>query len=314
MRSPHKAANLWRGAPEVSGRLYGSPGIAVPALKDIRRRKLVSPRRRFLLIALGLSVAVHIAAALLIALLPRVLQRPPVAREAGTVELLMVEHKGAQPSAAPQPVPDQAARSQSRPPAVDQPAQPPAVKQAAEPPKPPIKTPGPAREAAGTMMPLSPDVAAPKPAEPRSPKPTEAAAAQTKPAETAPARTRPAETAAAQPRQAPVFDLAGTESDSNAVALGSNIVPASPDNRFRNRPPIYPPEAEISGEHGAVLVVIHVSETGIASGVDVAQSSGVEVLDRAAVDAVRKWRFRPALRQGRAVPFDMPFRFVFEAN
>ncbi|WP_428532513.1 energy transducer TonB [Rhodopila sp.] len=301
----------------------------MPALKDIRRRKLVSPRRRFLLIALGLSVAVHIAAALLIALLPRVLQRPPVAREAGTVELLMVEHKGAQPSAAPQPVPDQAARSQPRPavpvrpPAVDQPARPPAVKQAAEPPKPPVKTPGPALEAAGPMVPSSPDVAAPKPAEPRSAKPAEAAAqakpaeaaaAQAKPGEAAPARTKPAEAAPAQPRQAPVFDLAGTESESNAVALGSNIVPASPDNRFRNRPPIYPPEAEISGEHGAVLVVIHVSESGIASGVDVAQSSGVEVLDRAAVDAVRKWRFRPALRQGRAVPFDMPFRFVFEAN
>ncbi|WP_428492600.1 energy transducer TonB [Rhodopila sp.] len=290
----------------------------MPALKDKRRGRPVSPRRRFVWIALGLSVAVHIVAALLIVLLPRVLPKQPVSRERGTVELLMVEQKGAQPGAAPRPAPKQVARAQPRParpaqpPAVKPAAQPPAVKPAAaQPPKPAIKPPDPAQEAAGPMVPRSPDVAAPKPAEAAPPKPAQAVPATAKAAEATP---RPAQPPPAARRQAPVFDLAGTDSESNAVALGPNIVPASPDDRFRNRPPIYPPEAEIRGEHGTVLVMIHVSEDGLASSVDVAQSSGVEVLDRAAVDAVRKWRFRPAVRQGRAVPFDMPFRFVFEAN
>ena len=317
----------------------GPRGVSVPAVQDKRRGRLVSPRRRFVWIALGLSVAVHIVAALLIVLLPRVLPRQPVARETGTVELLMVEQKGAKPSAAPRPAAERAARAQpapprpAQPPAVKQAAQPPAVKQPAQPPKPAIKAPDPALQAAGPMVPRSPDVAAPKPTD-AAPKPAEAApkptdttppkpaeAASPKPAQAVPAKARPAEATPrpaqpppAAPQAAPVFDLAGTDSESNAVALGPNIVPASPDDRFRNRPPIYPPEAEIRGQHGTVLVMIHVSEDGLASSVDVAQSSGVEVLDRAAVDAVRKWRFRPAVRQGRAVPFAMPFRFVFEAN
>jgi periplasmic protein TonB len=29
---------------------------------------------------------------------------------------------------------------------------------------------------------------------------------------------------------------------------------------------------------------------------------------------VRKWRFRPAMKEGLAIPFDMPFRFVFSAD
>jgi protein TonB len=86
-----------------------------------------------------------------------------------------------------------------------------------------------------------------------------------------------------------------------------------PDNRFRNRPPAYPAEAEMRGQHGAVVVVIHVSENGVAASVDVVESSGVAVLDQAAVAAVRKWRFHPAMQAGRTIPFDMPFRFVFEA-
>ncbi len=111
-----------------------------------------------------------------------------------------------------------------------------------------------------------------------------------------------------------MFDLAGTESQSNAEVLGGHILPASPDNRFRNRPPIYPEEAANRGEHGSVVLLIHVSGAGIATGVDVVESSGVASLDQAAVTAVRKWRFHPALREGEAIPFDMPFRFVFEAN
>ncbi len=91
-------------------------------------------------------------------------------------------------------------------------------------------------------------------------------------------------------------------------------MPASPDDRFRNRPPIYPYQAAARGEHGSVLLLIHVSDAGFATGVDVVESSGVALLDRAASDAVRKWRFRPALQEGRAVPFNMPFRFVFEAD
>jgi protein TonB len=261
-----------------------------------------------LLIAVVLSVAVHVVAALLIVLLPRVLPREARPQEQGTVELLMVEKKGAEPSAAgpkqdspPEPphLPKQEAAAKPRTPKPEP--------QAAPPPAPPPLPSAPAADVAGEPAP-APVVArqeakaearaeAPTPSPPPSPTPP-------------PPPSPPAPKAA----EAPVFDLAGTESESNAEVLGGHILPASPDNRFRNKPPIYPDDAAIRGEHGSVLLVIHVSVAGIASGVDVVQSSGVASLDQAALTAVRKWRFHPALREGEAVPFDMPFRFVFEAN
>jgi hypothetical protein len=44
-----------------------------------------------------LSIAIHVAVALMIVLLPRVVSPDARPREEGTVELLMVEKKGAQP-------------------------------------------------------------------------------------------------------------------------------------------------------------------------------------------------------------------------
>lgn len=271
---------------------FSAPDLAVGLS---RRAPVASRRRRFLLMAVVLSVAVHLAAALLVVLWPRILPQEPRSQEQGTVELLMVEQKGAEPGQADQPPAD---KRESAP--LDQ----------------KVKTP---REEAPQAEAPAP---APKP-NPAPPIPENAEAPPDPPREQVPAGPanpdiKPApKQAQAQPvpppsPEAPVFNFEGTGSDSNAVALGNRILPAMPDNRFRNRPPAYPTEAEQRGQHGAVVVVIHVSENGSATGVDVMESSGVEVLDQAAVVAVRKWRFHPAMRAGRAIPFDMPFRFIFE--
>jgi periplasmic protein TonB len=248
--------------------------------------------RRFLVAAVALSVTFHVWVALLVVLLPRFVPRDAGPREEGTVELLMVEQKGAQPSQAAQPQerpsssqPDKAAEVRK------QQAQE-ADAQAT------VAQPVPAPSVATTA-----DEPALTPAEET---PQKATKADDKPDTQRPV-TPPPKTS-----EAPIFDLAGTESESNAEVLGGRIVPASPDNRFRNRPPIYPKDAELRGQHGAVVLVIHVSETGVPTGVDVLETSGVESLDQAAMDAVRKWHFRPALRAGRSIPFDMPFRFIFD--
>ncbi len=110
------------------------------------------------------------------------------------------------------------------------------------------------------------------------------------------------------------FDLNGTDSDTNAMVLSGRVLPAAPDDRFRNRPPPYPIEAAIHNESGDVEVVIHVTANGLASGVDVVNSSGWASLDAAAVAAVKKWRFHPALKDGQPVPFDMPFIFNFRTD
>jgi periplasmic protein TonB len=253
------------------------------------------PRRRFLLIAVGLSVAVHLGAALLIVFLPRVMPKEAGPRDQGAVELLMVEQKGAEPG--------QASPPQESPPTPPQPA-----KNAQESKQEVHRPDTQATASTGIPTPVAAESAdAPPPTEET---PRKTATAEDKP-DAQPSAVPPAPR---KSQEAPVFDLAGTESESNAIVLGGKVLPASPDNRFRNRPPIYPREAAMLGEHGAVLLMIHVSEAGLATGVDVAESSGVASLDQAAIAAVRKWRFHPALREGRAVPFDMPFRFVFEAD
>jgi protein TonB len=268
-----------------------------------RRTPAASRRRRLLPVAASLSVIFHLAAALLVVLLPRVL--PPEARpqEPGTVELLMVEKAGAAPSEAANP-------SKAEP----KPAPPEQQTTTAKAETPPA-APAPKVDAAPPVQDHG-DEPVPVPGQQSAARPPEAEdkPVQSSSAEAAKEPTSEQATAAPPSQEPLVFDLEGTESQSNAIALGARILPAMPDNRFRNRPPAYPVQAAVLGQHGAVVVVIHVAENGSATGVDIVESSGFDVLDQAAVAAVRKWRFHPAMQNGQAVAFDMPFRFIFQAD
>jgi protein TonB len=56
------------------------------------------------------------------------------------------------------------------------------------------------------------------------------------------------------------------------------------------------------GQQGKVLVRVFVSAAGAAEQVQLRSSSGFDLLDDAALDAVRRWRFVPARRAGEPVP------------
>jgi protein TonB len=283
----------------------GHQTIPAPGF-GVRRRWTVpttTRRGRFVLVAVVLSIGFHLAAALLIVLLPHVFPKEAPPREQGTVELLMVEKKGALPSQAGQPKNDPPMPVPQRKADTPRDENPKAATES-----PPTQTvPVPPTPAPG-------DEPATPPTEQAQTKVPKADAPSTEKQTDAQPMEKQAEVPPEPPRsqEAPVFDLAGTDSDSNAIALGNQIVPAMKDDRFRNRPPIYPTDAQTLGQNGTVVVLIHVSENGVATGADVVESSGFEVLDRAAVTAVLKWHFRPAMRDGRTVAFDMPFRFVFE--
>jgi periplasmic protein TonB len=64
-----------------------------------------------------------------------------------------------------------------------------------------------------------------------------------------------------------------------------------------NPAPAYPPLSRRMGEHGRVLLRVHVTPDGNAAQVEIRESSGFERLDKAARDTVQRWRFVPA-RQG----------------
>lgn len=59
-------------------------------------------------------------------------------------------------------------------------------------------------------------------------------------------------------------------------------------------PPRYPRSSLRRGEEGSVLLAVTLDRSGHPNRVDVASSSRSRALDRAAVDAVRQWRFAPA--------------------
>ncbi len=78
-----------------------------------------------------------------------------------------------------------------------------------------------------------------------------------------------------------------------------------------NPAPVYPPAALTARLTGRVLLTVTVDAQGKVTRAAVHTSSGHRQLDNAALAAVRGWRFRPAIRAGRAVEYEIgvPVRF-----
>lgn len=103
----------------------------------------------------------------------------------------------------------------------------------------------------------------------------------------------PAETISARP--APPAVVPAVAVTAVATASSAGIEPPRFDMAYlRNPPPAYPPLSRRMKEEGRVMLRVRVSARGEARDVLVGTSSGFERLDRAAVEAVRQWRFVPA--------------------
>ena len=86
-----------------------------------------------------------------------------------------------------------------------------------------------------------------------------------------------------------------------------NVLP----DYLNNPPPQYPESSRISGEQGIVLVRAKVGTFGDVIRVSLSQSSGYPALDRAAIEAVKGWKFHPASTAGIAMTSEVtvPVRF-----
>ncbi|HVO91966.1 MAG TPA: energy transducer TonB [Terriglobales bacterium] len=85
----------------------------------------------------------------------------------------------------------------------------------------------------------------------------------------------------------------GNGSSSGAGSAGSGGALAQA--RYRDTPrPEYPDSARREGREGRVLLRVLVDEQGRTKRVEINHSSGSEVLDRAAVQAMQRWSFYPA--------------------
>jgi periplasmic protein TonB len=183
--------------------------------------------------------------------------------------------------------------------------------------------PGPAENPAAT----APEPEQPKPSEPRNTTRPERPAKKPvrKPTEPAPRpkanvserRDPVAETAPAADGASDSSQPAGSESGSAAASAPSGGSPAggrevSSLPRYRNTPaPKYPPAARREHQEGVVLLAVDVGANGRPTGVVVKKSSGVAILDEAAVTAVRRWSFEPARSAGLPVAstVEVPVRF-----
>ena len=95
-----------------------------------------------------------------------------------------------------------------------------------------------------------------------------------------------------------------------ALAPGEQPVPI----KGQMPPPRYPGAALRRGESGIVLVRVEVDTAGMPAGVALVQRSGSRDLDRAAMEAVREWRFQPAQRNGQAIAASLVIPIDFKAD
>lgn len=100
------------------------------------------------------------------------------------------------------------------------------------------------------------------------------------------------------------------EDRSRREGIGASTVATSPEGA-ENPPPQYPVLARRLGCEGLVVVTVRVSRRGEPLTVVVKKSSGHEILDEAAADAVRRWTFKPATVNGMAIEAELhiPIRF-----
>jgi TonB family protein len=84
------------------------------------------------------------------------------------------------------------------------------------------------------------------------------------------------------------------------IRVGGNV---RAPGKIKDVVPVYPDEARAAGVQGVVVVEITVDATGRVSDARVLRS--MPMLDRAALDAVKQWEFRPTVLEGSPVAVKM---------
>ena len=132
-----------------------------------------------------------------------------------------------------------------------------------------------------------------------------------------PQQQQPKQQAAPQttPKAAPAQNF-GSAAAAQQAAAGFLPTPAvvwegKPRYRHPPTPPVYPPRAVELNQQGEVLVRVRLDPEGAAVEIVLHRPSGYQMLDRAAIAAVKSWHFLPATRDGRPVSawVEIPVRF-----
>jgi periplasmic protein TonB len=117
--------------------------------------------------------------------------------------------------------------------------------------------------------------------------------------ESPPIETPPLENTIPEPEV--VADVAAPAAISAEVAPPQPVAETANMKVNRRVDPVYPAGSRRDGEEGTGLFRVLVDERGRPIDVQVMQSSGFPRLDEAALAAIRKWSFSPAMQSGTAV-------------
>jgi TonB family protein len=164
-----------------------------------------------------------------------------------------------------------------------------------------------------------------KPAEtkPAEAKTSDTKAEDTKPAETQGAQTQgrpPAKTEATPPQgSAGSGDQGGSEAPQAARANPGDLVDlAAADEQpkiLKSVEPAYPTQAQRFGKEGAVTVNALIDESGNVVNTGILKGLKDDMgIEKAAADAVRKWKFQPAKKDGVNVKVWKPIVITFKAS
>ncbi len=163
------------------------------------------------------------------------------------------------------------------------PQEPKPVKAATPPKTAPVPSPVPALTPAPSVAPVA-----------ETPAPTLMPLATNNPSAAPNAPTGSATPAPAAPPVAAAQPAAKAPTPAPALQLPTADVEHA-DNQYRAP---YPKMSQRLGEEGRVLLRVMVGADGRPTGATVAKSSGSEHLDRAGIDTVMRWRFKPGTRGG----------------
>ncbi len=107
-------------------------------------------------------------------------------------------------------------------------------------------------------------------------------------------------------RQAPASSAKTTEP--------STQLPSADAAGLNNKAPVYPMLSRKRKEQGTVWMLLLVSKDGLVTELKLKKTSGFDRLDQAALQAVKKWKFQPARKEGQPIDYwyELPLKFSLQ--
>lgn len=171
----------------------------------------------------------------------------------------------------------------------------------------------------GVLIAPEPKMAPPPKAEPEPVKPQPAPKKPVQKPQRKPIQKTPppvAKAAAAAPVVAPSKAVSQKTASSSPAktAEPTTQLPSADAAGLNNKAPVYPMLSRKRKEQGTVWLLLLVSKDGVVTELKLKKTSGFARLDQAALQAVKKWKFQPARKQGQPIDYwyELPLKFSLQ--